>query len=88
VKPGVYNLGSGVATSFADVAEAVRTGLGLAKGDREVEYFDMPPAIRAFYQDFTQADMSMTANGLGWKPQTDAKAAVAMYARQLASDHR
>ncbi|HLP85148.1 MAG TPA: hypothetical protein VK157_12430, partial [Phycisphaerales bacterium] len=85
---GVYNLGSGVATSFADVAEAVRQGLGLAKGDREVEYFEMPAAIRAFYQDFTQADMSMTTKGLAWKPATLATSAIAAYAKQLASDYR
>lgn len=88
VTPGVYNLGSGVATSFADVAEAVRQGLGLAKGDREVEYFEMPAAIRAFYQDFTQADMSMTTKGLAWKPATLATSAIAAYAKQLASDYR
>ncbi len=82
ITPGVYNLGSGVATTFADVAKAVREGLNLQPGDREIEYFDMPPAIRAFYQDFTLADMSMTARGLGWKPAHNAQHAIALYARQ------
>jgi ADP-L-glycero-D-manno-heptose 6-epimerase len=83
VEPGVYNLGSGVATSFAAIAEAVRRGLGLAKGQQEVEYFAMPEHIRKFYQDFTQADMSETEKGLRWKPKHDPVEAVEMYARAM-----
>jgi len=67
-RPGVYNLGSGKATTFNDVAEAVRDGLGFSPDQRPIEYFPMPEHIRAFYQDFTQADMSNTASGLGWRP--------------------
>lgn len=83
VVPGVYNLGSGVATSFRDVAEAVRRGLGCKAGQQEVEYFPMPEHIRKFYQDFTQADMSATELGLRWKPRHDPVEAVETYARSL-----
>lgn len=71
VRPGVYNLGSGRATSFNEVAQAVREGLGFSESERPVEYFEMPASIRTFYQDFTQADMSQTAEALNWSSQYD-----------------
>lgn len=84
VTPGVYNLGSGRATPFADVAAAVRSGLGLSEDDFPVDYFDMPEHIRAFYQDFTQADMSATAKGLDWTPSVDPLQGLRDYGRWLA----
>jgi ADP-L-glycero-D-manno-heptose 6-epimerase len=80
IRPGVYNLGSGKATTFNDVARAVREGLGLRSGELEVEYFDMPENVRAFYQDFTLADMSETKRGLGWVPMREPVEAVRGYA--------
>ncbi|MFU8829907.1 MAG: NAD-dependent epimerase/dehydratase family protein [Phycisphaerales bacterium] len=85
VSPGVYNLGSGVATSFADVAVAVRDGLGLSEQEFPIDYFEMPEHIRAFYQDFTQADMSQTEQGLGWKPELDPVEALRSYGRWMAT---
>lgn len=82
--PGIYNLGSGVATSFAEVADAVRRGLGLRADELPTEFFPMPPEIRAFYQDFTQADMRETERGLGWKPGCDPVRATEQYAGQMA----
>ncbi|MEX2219307.1 MAG: NAD-dependent epimerase/dehydratase family protein [Phycisphaerales bacterium] len=82
--PGIYNLGSGVATSFNDIIAAVRGALGITERDRPTEYFEMPPAIRAFYQDYTCADMSETERGLGWKPKWKPAEAMAEYARYLA----
>ncbi len=52
---GVYNLGSGQARSFRDMAEAVFAAAG-AKPN--IEYIDMPEALRGAYQYYTQADMS------------------------------
>jgi ADP-L-glycero-D-manno-heptose 6-epimerase len=85
VTPGVYNLGSGRATTFNQVAAAVRKGLGLRKGELEVEYFDMPPAVRAFYQDFTLADMTRTRSGLNWQPRHDPVRAIEKYAAWMKS---
>ena len=51
---GVYNLGSGVARSFKDLAEAVFRAAGQPAN---ITYVDTPPAIRAHYQYFTQAEM-------------------------------
>jgi ADP-L-glycero-D-manno-heptose 6-epimerase len=52
---GVYNLGSGQARSFLDLATATCAAAGRAC---EVEYRDMPEALRDRYQYFTQADIS------------------------------
>lgn len=81
--PGVYNLGSGVPTSFNQIIGALRGAMGVSEGDRATEYFDMPPAIRAFYQDYTCADMSATAAGLGWRPRWKPADAMSDYARRL-----
>ena len=49
---GVYNLGSGRARSFKDLAEATFAAAGQAPA---IEYVDMPEAIRDRYQYFTEA---------------------------------
>ncbi len=51
---GVYNLGSGQARSFADMAGAVFKAAGRAPA---IDYTPMPPAIRDKYQYFTEARM-------------------------------
>lgn len=82
-RPGVYNLGSGVTTSFNAIIAGVRNALGLAPGSLPTDYFDMPPSIRAFYQDFTLADMTRTREGLGWAPKWAPNDAITTYARYL-----
>lgn len=82
-RPGVYNLGSGVATTFNEVVEGVRDGLGIAPASLPTDYFDMPASIRAFYQDYTRADMSRTAGELGWTPKHRPADAIRSYARYL-----
>lgn len=84
-RPGVYNVGSGVATSFNDLVAAVREGLGIAEADRPTEYFPMPENVRRFYQDYTCADISQTTLGLGWEPRRRPREAMADYARYLAA---
>jgi ADP-L-glycero-D-manno-heptose 6-epimerase len=64
---GVYNLGTGRAQSFNDVALAVINALRVANGQPEfslaqaasqgtIEYIEFPAALRGKYQAFTQAD--------------------------------
>ncbi len=83
--PGVYNCGYGTPTSFNDIADAVRAGLGATAKDSATEYFEMPPEIRAFYQDFTCADLSEATNALGWSPRFEPKKAIADYSAYLAT---
>lgn len=51
---GIYNLGSGQARSFDEMARRVFQAAGKAP---QIEYTPMPPAIRDKYQYFTQARM-------------------------------
>ncbi|TVQ32158.1 MAG: NAD-dependent epimerase/dehydratase family protein [Phycisphaeraceae bacterium] len=85
VKPGVYNCGSGVATTFNDVVDAVRAGLGVSEPDAPTDYFEMPAEIRAFYQSYTCADLSTVKAGLGWSPRRKPIDAIREYAAFLAS---
>lgn len=73
---GVFNVGSGKARSFKDLAGAVFTALGL---ESRVEYMDMPEAIRDTYQYFTEAPMGrLRAAGYG-KPFTSLEDGVRDY---------
>ncbi len=51
---GLYNAGTGRSRSFNDLAKAIFSALKIAG---EIEYFEMPEAIRNSYQYFTEADM-------------------------------
>lgn len=51
---GIYNVGSGEARSFLDIATALGRVVNRAV---EIEFIDMPEAIRDRYQYFTQAEM-------------------------------
>ncbi|MBN2779219.1 MAG: ADP-glyceromanno-heptose 6-epimerase [Bacteroidales bacterium] len=53
-KSGIYNLGSGKAASFNQLAESVFTAMGI---DTKIEYFDTPEDIRDKYQYYTCADL-------------------------------
>lgn len=52
---GIYNLGTGKARSFNDLAKAVFKSL---MRPEEIEYIDMPEELAAQYQYFTEAEMS------------------------------
>ena len=52
---GLYNLGSGVASTWLDLAGALFAAMGRAP---DVEFVDMPPAIRDKYQYHTRADIA------------------------------
>jgi ADP-L-glycero-D-manno-heptose 6-epimerase len=49
---GIFNVGTGKAASFRDLITAMFRALGRAPN---IEYVDMPQAIRGQYQYFTQA---------------------------------
>ncbi|MFH1791551.1 MAG: NAD-dependent epimerase/dehydratase family protein [Candidatus Omnitrophota bacterium] len=52
---GIFNLGTGQARSWNDIARAMFAALG-KKAD--IRYIDMPEYLRPKYQYFTEADMS------------------------------
>jgi ADP-L-glycero-D-manno-heptose 6-epimerase len=51
---GIFNIGSGVARTWNELARAVFAALGR---EARIEYTDMPESIRNKYQYFTQADV-------------------------------
>jgi ADP-L-glycero-D-manno-heptose 6-epimerase len=63
LEPGLYNVGTGKARMFKDLATAIFTSLNL---DPRIEYIDTPEDIRDKYQYFTEADMSKLQNA-GYK---------------------
>jgi ADP-L-glycero-D-manno-heptose 6-epimerase len=50
---GLYNVGTGRARSFKDLISSAYVALGIAEN---IEYIDMPLAIRDSYQYFTQSE--------------------------------
>jgi ADP-L-glycero-D-manno-heptose 6-epimerase len=54
LKSAIYNLGTGTARSFYDLASATFRGLDL---EPNIVFIDMPEDIRDKYQYFTEADM-------------------------------
>lgn len=58
-KSDIYNLGTGTARTFNDLAKNV---IKYSNIDGEIEYFDMPEDLRDKYQYFTEADISKLRN--------------------------
>jgi ADP-L-glycero-D-manno-heptose 6-epimerase len=63
---GLYNVGSGAARSWNDLAKALFHSLGQAP---RIEYMEMPPEIRPQYQYRTLADIGKL-RGAGWTSGT------------------
>jgi ADP-L-glycero-D-manno-heptose 6-epimerase len=51
---GLFNVGTGTARTYADMARAVCAAAGRAEA---IEYIDMPASLRGQYQSFTEARM-------------------------------
>jgi ADP-L-glycero-D-manno-heptose 6-epimerase len=64
---GLFNLGTGQARSFDDLARAVFSALGRPA---QVTYIDMPSVIRPNYQYFTEASMQRLKDAGYSKPFT------------------
>jgi len=75
---GLFNVGTGHARSFDDLAKAL---FGALEREPEIEYIDMPEAIRERYQYFTEARMArLRAAGFA-QPFTSLEAGVTSYVR-------
>lgn len=84
-KPGIYNLGTGVTTTFNDIVDAINEALGTSVSP---EYIPMPEEMVSSYQHYTCADISETVAGLSWKPQHAPSEAMTQYAAMLAAEHQ
>jgi ADP-L-glycero-D-manno-heptose 6-epimerase len=73
---GLFNLGSGQARTWIDLATAVFSALGKKP---EIEFIEMPEVLRGKYQNFTQANIARLL-ATGYKgPRYSLEAAVADY---------
>jgi len=52
---GIYNIGTGIARAWNDLAKAIFKALDMGPN---IEYIDMPETLKSKYQYFTQADTS------------------------------
>jgi len=83
---GLFNIGSGQARTWIDMANAVFTA---SKKKPAIKFIEMPPPIREKYQYFTQANL-LRLRGAGYAaPVTTLENAVFDYVRKyLVSDKR
>ncbi len=81
---GIYNVGTGEARTWNDLAHAVFAAVGKSP---QIEYIEMPPILRDKYQNFTQADISKLRRAGYSKPFCSLESAVRDYVGYLA-EHR
>lgn len=60
---GIYNIGTGIARSWNDLAKAVFVAMGL---EVNIEYIDMPEHLQGKYQYYTQAENDKIIDA-GWE---------------------
>lgn len=77
---GLFNLGTGAARSFADLARAVFAAL---EQPENIRYVPTPEAIRDKYQYFTEADMTRLRSAGYTKDFTTLEAGVERYVRDF-----
>jgi ADP-L-glycero-D-manno-heptose 6-epimerase len=83
---GLYNIGSGGARTWIDLANAVFAALNR---QREIQFIEMPEAIRDKYQYFTEANLTRLRAAGYAAPVTSLEEAVSDYVRNyLVPDKR
>jgi ADP-L-glycero-D-manno-heptose 6-epimerase len=75
---GLYNVGTGSARSFADLARALYEAVGRPA---RIRYVPMPEALRANYQYYTQARMERLRAAGYARPMTGLEAGVGQFVR-------
>lgn len=98
-KSGIFNLGTGQAQSFNDVAVATVNTLREAEGKPAlshaellqqglIEYIAFPDALRGKYQSYTQADIAALRETGYAEPFLTVEQGVSRYVRQMLAAHR
>lgn len=91
---GIFNVGTGRAQSFNDVAVATVNACRRAKGETELtldalrqqgilEYIDFPEALKGKYQNFTQADIANLREAGYDAPLLSVEAGCSLYVQHL-----
>jgi ADP-L-glycero-D-manno-heptose 6-epimerase len=78
---GIFNVGTGQARTWNDLARAIFSAVGKTP---DIEYIEMPEVLRDKYQNFTQADITKLRKAGFAKPFTELEAAVKDYVGYLA----
>jgi len=81
-RSGICNVGSGLARSFNDIVSILAQALDM---ELEIEYFDNP---FPFYQNHTQADLSLSQQLLNWQPEWTLEKGMTDYISLLEHGHR
>lgn len=81
---GLFNIATGTARTWNDLVKAVFTAMGK---EPNIEYIDMPEAIRHQYQYFTEADISKLRKAGYSKETTSLEAAITDYVQNYLSKH-
>ena len=82
---GIYNVGTGVARNFIDMANSVFDSINAT---REIDYFDMPESVKDKYQSYTQADVSKLIKEGYNQPFTSLENGVNQYIQKLEECHQ
>ena len=83
---GLFNVGSGTAHTWIELAQAIFAALGKSP---QIEFIDMPEALRGKYQYFTQADLTKLRGYCKNVTLLPLREAVADYVKNyLVPDHR
>ena len=77
---GIFNVGTGEARTWNDLAEALFAAVGQPSN---IDYVEMPDVLRPRYQYFTQADMQKLRNAGYTRPFTRLEDAISDYAQYL-----
>ena len=81
---GIFNIGSGAASTWNQLANAIFEALGTKSN---IEYIDMPDNLKPRYQYFTQADISKLRKAGYKKPITSLDEAVYDYVQNYLVPH-
>ena len=79
---GLFNVGTGTARTFADLAHALFAALGRTP---QIDYVEMPGAMRAHYQYFTEARMERLRRAGYTRPFATIEEGVGRYVRDYLS---
>ena len=79
---GVFNIGTGIARSFQEIADILQKELGTNLGTK---YFENP---YDGYQMHTQADISLSSSVLGFQPQISLESGINAYINEIKKTFR
>lgn len=77
-KSGIYNVGTGKARSFQDIADILQSELGANYG---TEY--IPNPFSSQYQFHTEANISSTIENLGYEPRFEMEDGIKAYIKEI-----